>query len=102
MSAQIAALSVSLTARNLPSGLNFTHSGPVDAHPANRSPFGIREMAGNAWELTATVLDGRDQAVVCGGSFDNPYRAGQVSSKGACRRRGASATVGFRCARDLP
>ncbi len=59
-------------------------------------------MAGNVWELTATVLADRDQAVVCGGSFDNPYRAVQVSSKGAYRRRSASATIGFRCVQDLP
>ena len=42
----------------------------------------------------------RDEAVVCGGSFDNPYRAVQASSKGTYRRRGASSVVGFRCAQD--
>ena len=75
--------------------------GPVDAHPGNVSPFGVREMAGNVWELTATVLDAQDEAVICGGSFDNPYRAVQSSSKGTYRRRGASNAVGFRCAEDL-
>jgi hypothetical protein len=75
--------------------------GPVDAHPGNVSPFGVREMAGNVWELTATVLDDLDEAVICGGSFDNPYRAVQASSKGSYRRRGASNAVGFRCAEDL-
>jgi Sulfatase-modifying factor enzyme 1/NACHT domain len=76
--------------------------GPVDAHPGNRSPFGIRQMVGNIWELTATVLEDRNEAVVCGGSFDNPYRAVQVSSKGTYSRRGASNAVGFRCVQDLP
>jgi formylglycine-generating enzyme required for sulfatase activity len=76
--------------------------GPVDAHPANVSPFGLREMAGNVWELTATVLEDLNEAVICGGSFDNPYRAVQACSKGTYRRRGASNAVGFRCARDLP
>jgi formylglycine-generating enzyme required for sulfatase activity len=75
--------------------------GPVDAHPGNVSPFGVREMAGNVWELTATVLGDLDEAVICGGSFDNPYRAVQASSKGSYRRRGASNAVGFRCAEDL-
>jgi Sulfatase-modifying factor enzyme 1 len=48
--------------------------GPVDAHPRNVSPFGIREMVGNVWELTATLLPSVNEAVICGGSFDNPYR----------------------------
>ena len=75
---------------------------PVDAHPGNVSPFGIREMAGNVWEFTGTVLEDLNEAVICGGSFDNPYRAVQASSKASYRRRGASNAVGFRCAEDLP
>ncbi len=47
-------------------------------------------------------MDGNaNEAVICGGSFDNPYRAVQASSKGTYRRRGASNAVGFRCAQDL-
>lgn len=75
--------------------------GPVDAHPQNVSPFGVKEMAGNVWELTGTVLEDLNEAVICGGSFDNPYRAMQASSKATYRRRGASNAVGFRCAQDL-
>jgi hypothetical protein len=74
---------------------------PVDAHPGNVSAFGVREMVGNVWELTGTVFSDLNEAVICGGSFDNPYRAVQVSSKGSYRRRGASNAVGFRCAEDL-
>ena len=74
---------------------------PVEAHPGNASPFGIREMAGNVWEWTSPVLETVIEAVICGGSFDNPYRAVQASSKGTYRRRGASNAVGFRCAEDL-
>jgi hypothetical protein len=73
----------------------------VDAHLGNVSPFGVREMAGNVWELTSTVLEDRGEAVICGGSFDNPYRAVQASSKGTYRLRGASNAVGFRCVEDL-
>ncbi len=75
--------------------------GPVEAHPGNVSPFGVRETAGNVWELTGTVLEDRGEAVICGGSFDNPYRAVQASSKGTYRLRGASNAVGFRCVEDL-
>ena len=75
---------------------------PVDAHPGNVSPFGVREMAGNVWEFTGTVLEDLNEAVICGGSFDNLYRAVQASSKETYRRRGASNAVGFRCAEDLP
>jgi Sulfatase-modifying factor enzyme 1/NACHT domain len=74
---------------------------PVDSHPGNISPFGIREMAGNVWEFTATVLEDLNEAVICGGSFDNPYRAVQASSKGTYRLRGASNAVGFRCVEEL-
>ncbi|MFF3445286.1 SUMF1/EgtB/PvdO family nonheme iron enzyme [Streptosporangium sp. NPDC002721] len=75
--------------------------GPVDAHPANVSPFGVREMAGNVWEITGTVLENLNEVVICGGSYDNPYRALQVSSKGLSRRRGCSNAVGFRCVEEL-
>lgn len=75
--------------------------GPVDAHRDNASPVGVREMAGNVWELTATVLDDSDEAVVCGGSYDSPYRAVQASAKDVCPRNIASGAVGFRCVSDL-
>ncbi len=73
---------------------------PVDAHPGNISPFGVREMVGQVWEWTSTVLEDLNEAVVCGGSFDNPLRAAQASSKGTYDRRGVSSVVGFRCAQE--
>lgn len=52
-------------------------------------------------EWTSTVLEDLSEAVVCGGSFDNPYRAVQASSKGTYSRREASSVAGFRCAEEL-
>ncbi|MCI3933868.1 SUMF1/EgtB/PvdO family nonheme iron enzyme [Streptomyces sp. AN091965] len=77
------------------------HATPVDAHPANISPYGIVGMAGNVWEWTATTLQDPGEAVICGGSYDNPLRAVQASSKGVYRKRGGSNAVGFRCVMDV-
>jgi formylglycine-generating enzyme required for sulfatase activity len=81
------------------------HAGrptPITAHPANVSPFGVRGMAGNVWEWTATVFEDINSAAICGGSYDNPARAVQASSHAWYRRRGSSNAVGFRCVQDLP
>ncbi|MFB7246651.1 sulfatase-modifying factor protein [Streptomyces populi] len=67
----------------------------------NRSPFGVRDMVGNCWEWTSTSLDDPGEAVICGGSYDNPLRAVQTSSKGIYRKRGGSNAVGFRCVQDI-
>jgi formylglycine-generating enzyme required for sulfatase activity len=74
---------------------------PVTAHPANVSPFGVRGLAGNVWEWTTTLFDQANSAVICGGSYDNPYRAVQASSKSLYARGSASNAVGFRCVQDL-
>ncbi|MFC7217592.1 SUMF1/EgtB/PvdO family nonheme iron enzyme [Streptomyces polyrhachis] len=73
---------------------------PVGERPGNRSPFGILDMAGNCWEWTSTTLDDPGEAVICGGSYDNPMRAVQSSGKGVYRKRGGSNAVGFRCVQD--
>ncbi|MGV9696355.1 SUMF1/EgtB/PvdO family nonheme iron enzyme [Streptomyces sp. NPDC003470] len=74
---------------------------PADDRPGNLSPFGVLDMVGNCWEWTSTSLDDPDEAVICGGSYDNPMRAVQTSTKGIYRKRGGSNAVGFRCVQDL-
>jgi hypothetical protein len=81
-------------------GLRDCAPTAVTGHPANRSPFGVRGMSGNVWEWTETVFENANSAVICGGSYDNPYRAVQASSKALYARRGSSNAVGFRCVRD--
>jgi formylglycine-generating enzyme required for sulfatase activity len=58
-------------------------------------------MVGNCWEWTSTSVDDPAEAVICGGSYDNPMRAVQTSTKGLYRKRGASNAVGFRCVQDI-
>ena len=74
---------------------------PVSERPGNRSPFGAIDMVGNCWEWTSTSLGDPGEAVICGGSYDNPMRAVQTSTKGVYRKRGGSNAVGFRCVQDL-
>ncbi|RFU86604.1 NACHT domain-containing protein [Streptomyces triticagri] len=73
----------------------------VHAHPENRSPYGVVGMAGNVWEWTSSSVDGPGTAVICGGSYDNPLRAVQASSKSQYRKPGTSNAVGFRCVEEL-
>ncbi|MEU3982679.1 SUMF1/EgtB/PvdO family nonheme iron enzyme [Streptomyces sp. NPDC026672] len=73
----------------------------VHERPDNRSPYGLLDMVGNCWEWTSTSLDDPGEAVICGGSYDNPIRAVQTSTKGIYRKRGGSNAVGFRCVQDI-
>ncbi|MGV9853464.1 SUMF1/EgtB/PvdO family nonheme iron enzyme [Streptomyces sp. NPDC003442] len=74
---------------------------PAGERPGNRSPFGVVDMVGNCWEWTSTSLNDSGEAVICGGSYDNPMRAVQTSSKGIYRKRGGSNAVGFRCVQNI-
>ncbi|WP_069163428.1 SUMF1/EgtB/PvdO family nonheme iron enzyme [Nocardia altamirensis] len=82
-------------------GLAAALPEPVDAHPRNVSPIGVHQMVGNVWEYTETAIEATDEVVICGGAFDNPYRAVQTHSKGLIRPGSASNAVGFRTVVDL-
>lgn len=88
---------------------------PVNAFPTGASPFGVMDLVGNVWQLVDDVYDNGTYsfAVMRGGSFyfpdasiwyvtGGPWRVDQqklllLVSPGFDR----SATVGFRCAKDV-
>jgi len=75
---------------------------PVDTHLSGQSPYGVIDMAGNAWEWTSTYYQANEQwRVLKGGAWD--YK-GIKDTRCAFRvyfrpdfRNGA---VGFRCCWD--
>ena len=104
---------------------NSTTTAPVDAHPENISPYGVREMAGNVWEwCLSSPLGEYDRAplrtpqrrppapsghVLRGGSWQCAYAA-YLRCAYRCfecdAQRGRNAyrrpTSGFRCVVSAP
>jgi gamma-glutamyl hercynylcysteine S-oxide synthase len=85
----------------------------VNAHPAGASPFGVIDMAGNVWQWTDEYVDEHTRAAILrGGStywpqgsgwyFPNTYKLNQHGKYLLIApAKDRSATVGFRCARDI-
>ncbi|WP_329453411.1 formylglycine-generating enzyme family protein (plasmid) [Streptomyces sp. NBC_01724] len=73
---------------------------PATDRPANRSPFGVIGMVGNAWEWTSTVIEETGDAILCGGAYDTSLHVICTSLKGTYSRRGQSNAVTFRCVQD--
>ncbi|MBQ7190547.1 MAG: SUMF1/EgtB/PvdO family nonheme iron enzyme [Kiritimatiellae bacterium] len=77
---------------------------PVDAYPKNISPFGCRDMAGNCWEWTSSMIraqtglkKGTLATAIRGGSWFSEKKSCEVIFRGEARHGGgAYATVGFR------
>ncbi|MBR4171932.1 MAG: SUMF1/EgtB/PvdO family nonheme iron enzyme [Kiritimatiellae bacterium] len=77
---------------------------PVDAYPKNISPFGCRDMAGNCWEWTSSIIPaqtglkkGVKASAIRGGSWFSDKKSCEVVFRGEARQGGgAYATVGFR------
>ena len=86
-----------------PQDANFdeTHGregiGPdeVGSHPASRSPFGVDDLAGNVWEMTAPVLGG-SEPVMRGGSFAFARGASQAVNREPVEAGFRDVAVGLR------
>jgi gamma-glutamyl hercynylcysteine S-oxide synthase len=94
---------------------SFGRLTPVDAFPKGQSPFGAQDMVGNVWQMTGDIyFNGSNYiGIIRGGSYYKPdsswwYLQGGpqtldktqillMVSPGFDR----SATVGFRCAKDI-
>ncbi len=94
----------------------FNETTPVTAFPAGASPYGVRDMAGNAWEWVSSAYrpypyradDGRENAQpgpvrgTRGGGHDSPASEITTTQRGRNLSRNPSAghhNIGFRCAR---
>ena len=87
----------------------FASLAPVGARPANASPYGVLDLAGNAWEWTSSTprpVDVGGQAslgdlrMIRGGSFLHPAVSMRVTSRMWIGEGSVRADVGFRCAFD--
>ncbi len=74
----------------------------VGTHPASRSPLGLEDMAGNAFEWTRSSLD-EAKVVVRGGSFFHDQKTAQAVNRTVTTPAFRDVTVGLRlCATFSP
>ncbi|MEM7677659.1 MAG: SUMF1/EgtB/PvdO family nonheme iron enzyme, partial [Myxococcota bacterium] len=59
----------------------------IGQHPASRSPFGVDDLTGNAFEWTTSSLD-RGQFVLRGGSYFYDQKTNRI-----CNRQVAGPTI---------
>jgi formylglycine-generating enzyme required for sulfatase activity len=94
----------------------YNDTAAVDAYPAGASPYGVRDMSGNAWEWVSSAYrpypyrgdDGREDVKpgpvrgTRGGGHDSPASEITTTQRGLTLSRNPSAghhNIGFRCAR---
>lgn len=95
----------------------YNDTVPVDAHPAGASPYGVRDMAGNAWEWVSSAYrpypyradDGREDSKAGpvrstrGGGHDSSANDLTTTQRGRNLSRNPASghhNIGFRCARS--
>jgi len=96
--------------------MRFNDTAPVDAFPAGASPFGVLDMAGNAWEWVSSAYrpypynagDGREDLkagpvrATRGGGHDSPAEEITTTQRGrnlSRNPRSGHHNIGFRCAK---
>ena len=93
----------------------FDKPTPVDAFPKGQSPYGVVDMVGNVWQVTDDIyFNGTNYfSVIRGGSYYKPESSGwyvQGGPQSLDRTQmmllvspgfDRSATVGFRCVKDI-
>jgi iron(II)-dependent oxidoreductase len=95
----------------------YNETAPVDAFPAGASPYGVRDMSGNAWEWVSSAYrpypyradDGREDPKAGpvrgtrGGGHDSPEGDITTTQRGRNLSRNPASghhNIGFRCARN--
>jgi formylglycine-generating enzyme required for sulfatase activity len=73
----------------------------VGSHPASQSPFGVDDMAGNAFEWTKGSLS-ENQHVVRGGSYFYDRKTNRIPNRQVATATLRDATVGVRLCADAP
>jgi formylglycine-generating enzyme required for sulfatase activity len=66
----------------------------IGAHPQGRSPFGLDDMTGNAWEAVASTEGGG--YLVRGGSYYHSLMSARVTNREGIDRESRSYILGFR------
>jgi formylglycine-generating enzyme required for sulfatase activity len=95
----------------------YDYAAPVLAFPDGRSAYGLLNMAGNVWELTAdrygreyyahsAQIDPQgasegDEVVLRGGSWRSPAYTLRVTQRAALKRSDTQPDAGFRCAYNV-
>jgi formylglycine-generating enzyme required for sulfatase activity len=73
----------------------------VGLHPESDSPFGVADLAGNAWEWMRSPVD-PDRAVYRGGSFYQDALSARSNNSKTVDRQTRSAVIGLRLCADAP